>query len=309
MLICSLICAPRVFGNDPADRDLLVQAVLNASTGEELSQAYQALFVECDDDAIKELTFHDDDGLALVAQWEQVTRTLDYVEWPDENDPVDGLMLRYRRTDLQRLLGTLEGRLRYPIPDWWEAEFLSMRTTFGPRSLALRYRRSDPVYAFDEGLRLWINREYAVAVDDDSASIALYDETFAIPRDLISVSSNDNQALTVAVIGSSREEQIGEQHGLFLLRHSPIPFDFDDAALYRISPQGEIVWQQPIRCQSGFVGGSGPAWCVQRFEIAIDEQHDRVHLFGIDISSLQLHSFAASNGIPVLSFNTQWGRP
>ncbi len=143
---------------------------------------------------------------------------------------------------------------------------------------------------------------------DETASIVLNDETFAIPQALAQVRSDERQALTVAVIGSSQEERVGEQRGLILLRHSPRPFDYDGAALYRISPQGEIVWQQPIRCQSGFAAGSGPAWCAQRFEIVIDERHDRVHLFGIDISSLQLHSFAVSNGMPVLSFNTQWGR-
>lgn len=295
-----------------ADDDMLLQAVhqvLDAQTGEEIEEAYDAVFDLADDDALEELRLHENDGVALMAEWERITRTMSHVAWPDENSQVDGLRLRYKRGDLNRLLGMIEGRLRCRTPEWWESSFLSMRTMFDSRDLYTRYGRTGPRYVRHEEHGLWLNDRVDATLDGDTWQLSIDDGEIVrqFPAALLEEPLDRNDcAFTVSLRDWDDDSPVDPASPFFVLVHSSGGGDVDHAILYQISESGEIEWQRPLLCHAHFFARSGQPACLQEFQIVVDERNDRVHVFGVDLSMLQLHSFSLNDGTPVCSFNTAW---
>jgi hypothetical protein len=110
-----------VLGGPPdatAPIDKLVESVAAANSPVDAAKAYQSLFAAVDKDGLRSLQTNPNDGVAILAAWEEVVRGLADQPAKDTEPDHDRLMW---------FQGFLEGRGRLRAPRWWAETLLDSR--------------------------------------------------------------------------------------------------------------------------------------------------------------------------------------
>jgi hypothetical protein len=259
-----------------------IQEVLHADDAWRAHPKYRALFKMAGIEGLQALRLHRKESIALQAAWEEVALTV------PEKEPKR--TVRPDRHKLDWFLGFLEGRARVQIPHWWAEALLDVRANRRDNIYALMPKEAD---YHEAGLdNAHAPCDTALKRVAGKVVLKIGKDSLAIPEDLLDKSDCGKVSSNVSALFGPRR--------CYLAVHEDGGFPYQLACLDRES--GKVIWK---------AGVWGPRWGltaegIHYMRVAVTEQDNRVVLFGLGTTGLQVEAFRAENGRHLFRFATSY---
>jgi len=280
----------------------LIQRVLEAGSGLEISAAYRDLFAAVGVEGLAELKRSPHDSIAIQAAWEEVLMTIPATDGAEAYRP-DAQVL-------QRFIGFLEGRGRVTLPDWWAKVFLNVRAhdrgnvfslwpgeehKFDPNAIAFEFngkrelRLSDPYEGTDVPFFVLASRGTRVTDEDGRVTISAADRKVEVPEEL--VDRGDHGTLFCCFSTVFTAEQC------YVAVHRDVGYPFTVACLNLAD--GTLKWKtEAWGTWWGFATG------IHQTRVAVTVQDDRLAVFGEAGTGYHVEAFDIGTGANLFRFST-----
>jgi hypothetical protein len=259
-----------------------VEMVLKTEDTRAAQKAYNELFSTVGIDGIYSLKFHPNDNIALHAAWEEARRAIRSSQNTQE---------AAKNTDkaLQRLVGFLEGRLRAPLPNWWENGLRHVETSEegnvypGVAEALFNYHKTDA------GFRAPPNT--LIANGKEGLVLRIGSQSFSIPRKLVDSQKELGKGESISACV--------DDDNWYLTFHSSVPTSHNLFCIEKKS--GKILWNSPVEGRGGG-GYEGGGWF---HHVQIVAKGNRVLVFGGSVGFLYVQGFNKHDGKSLFRFWTR----
>lgn len=221
-------------------------------------------FAVADDADLRELIVDDDTGLALAVGWERVDRTL-HTEGDDAQATTQAL---------SRFLGLVEGRVGFPVPEFWEA------AVFGTEA-----RGTMTYFVLDRRHSTAPGRPFQFEREGEQFRIFYGDESWLVPADRYSL-------FTDRVAGVISDDRV------YVALYSLLP-DIYPVHCVDITT-GHTVWSAHVWA-SPLMNFNGGGFTHQAH---VELTSDRVLIFGAGDYNIYIDAFDRGTGQPLWRFNS-----
>lgn len=260
--------------------DELVKKFEAANHTLEVVLDFDAVFRERGIDDIEPLRFHESDTIAIRAAWESVRRSVPE-EGFDERRAIEADVM-------QRFLGFLEGRIRSPLPSWWETAWMQMSA------------RERDGWLFDDP-----------QIYGEGPHGAKIPEGFEISEsaDFYLVRSGERTCRVALKLNRFRHQGLKTHAIPATFTGDRLLIGFCDYLaqgfkLYCIDWRtSKVVWSVDAWAGNSIIFGSGPAIGSHSVEIVVER--GRVFLFGMDLVRAYVECFSLQDGARDFKFSTR----
>lgn len=253
----------------------MLAVLLAADDPEELAWSYHELFVKANEEQLRGLLSHTNDGVALAAGWEKVRRTI-----PKGDELAD---VKPERTALSRFLGLVEGRLHMPLPPGWEA---ALQATSSNGRENIWFGDPDEVGAkvVVHGDATENDRHADFRQEGHQCRVTVGDKTWLLPsEDLV-------ESMFVELAGATA----------FVALYCWPPASYTLYAIDRES--GKVLWRSKVWAQGDLCTWTGHGW--HNVELRI--RGNAMVVFGVECSVAYVEAFDARTGKNLCRFATSY---
>lgn len=271
--------------------------LLEPAHDSERREAAAELIAQASNERIRELKAHPHATIALHAAWEQVRRTVRIKpEYEDEHpEPI-----KIDRRALQRFLCFVEGRLRVPLPKWWESR-LAEAYIYPNDAAVLWFKRKETRKPYSKaGNGIYAPNQFAGKVlpdgDLELRERGLADGTCRIPSRLL---EEAKRRYMPSVFGIHLTASIDAKRCVFGF-HGAFARGFTLQCIDRES--SEILWSAEV---FGYFSG-GSTGVGHTHWVAMRQACETVYLFATDGGRVYIEAFSVKDGTNLIRFCTDY---
>lgn len=270
----------------------LRNGVCDANDPYELNEAYLSIR-KASSPELRDLKSGLHEGIALQAAWEEVRRQVPIPHVPDMVKWAKG-----KRSRVERFVGFLEGRLKVPIPEWWETllveQTVSSAEPGGYVFLRIRPKKSQ---AFYKEAKIDPSEKHKIWMPFD---VHLKDKS----DDQLIVSVNKRQITVPRVIDRPwgiNATPIDDRRWLVVLHNEAYA---DGTLMCLTESDNKELWHSEIwgEVQFGFRRGMGYFHWVD-FRV----RDNTAYLFGVTAQVIYVEGFSLTDGACRFRFSTSYG--
>lgn len=276
--------------------DEVVADLLKATDPRMYGRITRRIFESASEEQLASLEQTENDGVAVQAAWERIRQTMigpNYITTPIVVRHIDPLLL-------QRFLGYASGRLRVPLPKWWERRFEELHYLF-PGYLGLNSRDLDPKASVAPNMHLIGDSVYPKAIREvkegaNGMEAIAEGRTYNIPKTVVDKQRDRRivDLIDIAAIGDS---------AFAVSYRSDRPSRY---SLYLInSDSHDVLWETEVFCEDILVpGATGSGF--KHFAEIVSDSHGRILVYGACDSSMYIEGFDRKDGKPLFRFSTSY---
>lgn len=267
-------------GSAPTTVDQIVQSTLAVMDGGMHAEHYRTLFNKIKPEDIDGLQTQRDDTIAVRAAWQAVVLSV------PEGNVTGGL--HPARSQLNRFLGFLEGRLRIKIPSWWTDAILDSQA-YGIIVPNTAFRKPPHHEVGLDGLCASSNT--AIKQEGSVLMLTVGDESTLIPKGSVERTDSSTEPRDISALMTPSR--------CYVAVHEDVGYPYSLTCIDRST--GKELWTSRVRATwSGFSNG------FHQMRVTLTEQDSRVVVFGCALTGFHLEVFRASDGLALFRFSSSY---